>query len=253
MADLPDIARTEIAIVELTNAFRRSQRLSDVRPNTELTQAAKLYAAYLAKSGRFAHEADGRQPADRVKASGYKFCIVSENLASNLDSRGFTSRALAEQAVEGWKNSPGHRKNMVEPDVTEIGTGVAQAPTADPKFISVQLFGRPESLKYQFRVENRAGASVTYSALGAAHTIEPKVIATHTACKPGEVVFERAGNFLTGTKLSSRFAARDGVTFSIITGDDGRVRIEAAQPPAQPGPSSVKAPVQAGPPAPPKR
>ncbi len=234
MADLPDVVRTEIAIVELTNVFRRAQKLTDVRPNAELTRAAKLFAEYLAKTGRFAHEADGRQPADRVQASGYTYCIVSENLASNLDSRGFTSIGLAQQAVDGWKNSPGHRKNMVEPHVTEIGVGVARAPTTDPKFISVQLFGRPDSLKYQFRIENRVAVAVRYSALGETHTIDPRVIATHTACKPSEIAFDRAGNALTGTKLSSRFVARDGAVFSIVAGDDGRVRIEATDVPVEP-------------------
>lgn len=236
MADLPDVARTEAAIVELTNAFRRSERLSDVRPNAELAVAAKLFAEYLAKTGRFAHEADGRQPADRVKAAGYRYCIVSENLASNLDSRGFTTAGLAQQAVEGWKNSPGHRKNMVEPHVTEIGVGVARAPTGDPKYISVQLFGRPETLKYQFRIENRAAVSVRYSALGTGYTIDPRVISTHSACRPGEVVFERAGNALTGVALSSRFTARDGAVFTIVDGGGGRIRIDAAEP----GPTTPK-------------
>lgn len=236
MADLPDVARTEAAIIELTNAFRRSERLTDVRPNAELTLAAKLFAEYLAKTGRFAHEADGRQPADRVKASGYRYCIVSENLASNLDSRGFTTSGLAVQAVEGWKNSPGHRKNMVEPHVTEIGVGVARAPTADPKFISVQLFGRPETLKYQFRIENRATVSVRYSALGTAYTIDPRVISTHSACRPGDIAFERAGNVLTGTKLDSRFTARDGAVYSIVDAGNGRIRIDVAEP----GPASGK-------------
>ena len=136
-------------------------------------------------------------------------------------------------AMQGWRDSPGHRKNMVEPHVTEIGVGVARAPTADPKFISVQLFGRPESLKYQFRVENRSGVSVRYSALGQTHTIDPRVIATHTGCRPGEIVFERAGNFLTGTRIDGRYTARDGAMFSITSGNDGRVRIDIS-PPAPP-------------------
>lgn len=230
MAELPDIPKTEIAIVEQTNAFRRSEKLGAVKPNAELTRTAKLFAEYLAKTDRFAHEADGRKPADRAKASGYRFCIVSENLALNLDSRGFSTNGLATQAVEGWKNSPGHRKNMVEPHVTEIGVGIARAPTGDPKFISVQLFGRPESFKYQFRVENKSAVSVRYAALGKTHTIEPRVIATHTACSPGEVVFERAGNMLTGAKLVGRFTARDGALYAITTGSDGRARVEIGQP-----------------------
>ncbi len=226
MSDLPDILRTEAAIVEMTNAFRRSEGLGDVTPNRELNATARLYAEYLAKSGRFAHEADGRKPADRAKASGYKFCTIAENLALNLDSRGFKSEALAGQALEGWKKSPGHRENMVQPHVTEIGVGVARAPDANPKFISVQLFGRPESYKFQFRIENRSGVSVTYAALGKSHTLDPRVIATHTACEPGDIVFQRSGNWLTGSKIASQFKARDGSLYVLTTGTGGHINID---------------------------
>ena len=226
MPDLPDISRSEIAIVELTNVFRREEKLGVVKSNSELNTTARLYAEYLAKSGRFAHEADGRQPADRARASGYKFCMIAENLALNLDSRGFSSAGLAGQAVEGWKNSPGHRKNMVQPHVTEIGVGVAKAPDRDPKYISVQLFGRPESFKYSFKIENKAGVVVTYAAFGKTHTLEPRVIATHTGCQPGDIVFERAGNWLTGAKLESQFQARDGAMFTLTTGSDKRIQID---------------------------
>lgn len=226
MPDLPDIPRAEAAIIELTNAFRRSEKLADVKPNAELTTTARLFAEYLAKSGRFAHEADGRQPAERAKAAGYKFCTVAENLALNLDSRGFTASKLADQAVEGWKNSPGHRKNSVQPHVTEIGVGIARAPDRDPKYISVQLFGRPELLKYQFRIDNKSADAITYTALGQSHAIDPRVIATHTACQPGEIVFERAGSWLAGTKLDARFEARDGALFTLRSGSDGRVIVD---------------------------
>jgi hypothetical protein len=239
MVDLPDVAKTEVAIIELTNAFRRSERLADVKPNALLTQAARQFAEYLARTDRFAHEADGRQPADRVRAAGYKFCITSENLALNLDSRGFTTRDLAAKAVEGWKNSPGHRKNMTEPDVVEIGVGIARAPSGPPKFISVQLFGRPESLQYRFQIENRSSLAVRYTVLGEGHTVEPRVIITHTACRPGEIVFERAGNAVTGARLEGRFTARDGDVYSITAARDGRVRITVA-PAAAPPPAGAK-------------
>ena len=143
MATLPDLPQTEMAIVELTNAFRKESRLGEVKPNAALSAAARAFAAYLAKTGKFAHEADGRQPAQRAEAAGYRYCLVAENLAMNLDSRGFETRALASAAVEGWKNSPGHRANMLQRGATEIGVAIARAPDKDPKFISVQLFGRP--------------------------------------------------------------------------------------------------------------
>ena len=101
MATLPDLPQTEIAIVEMTNAFRKESRLGEVKPNAALTAAARAFAEYLAKTGKFAHEADGRQPAQRAEASGYRYCLVAENLAMNLDSRGFETRALARAGRRG--------------------------------------------------------------------------------------------------------------------------------------------------------
>ena len=163
MATLPDLPKTEIAIVEMTNAFRRESRLGEVKPNAALTAAARAFADYLAKTGKFAHEADGRRPAERAEAQGYRYCLVSENLAMNLDSRGFESRALASAAVGGWRNSPGHRANMLQPAVTETGVAVARVPDRDPKFISVQMFGRPETFNVEFRIMNQAGGPIHYA------------------------------------------------------------------------------------------
>lgn len=209
MATLPDLPQTEIAILEMTNAFRKESKLGAVRTNAALTAAARAFADYLAKTGKFAHEADGHKPAERAQAQGYRYCLISENLAMNLDSRGFETRALAHQAVEGWKNSPGHRANMLQPAVTEIGVAVARAPNADPKFISVQLFGRPEALKVEFRIENKTGAAVGYTLGEKTHALPVRSIVTHASCEPKQLTFDKAG------AAAQRFAPRDGDRFVV--------------------------------------
>ena len=55
-------------------------------------------AAYMAKSGKFDHDADGRQPAQRIAAKGYRYCMVAENIAYEFSSRGFASSELAQLA-----------------------------------------------------------------------------------------------------------------------------------------------------------
>lgn len=47
---LPDIPQVEIAIVEMTNAFRRENKLGEVKINANLSKAARDYAAYLART-----------------------------------------------------------------------------------------------------------------------------------------------------------------------------------------------------------
>ena len=85
---------------------------------------------------------------------------MAENLAWNLNSRGFESRQLAREVVEGWKNSPGHRENLLLRGATEIGVAVVRVPDRNPKFVSVQLFGRPESLKVTFSIQNQSSKAV---------------------------------------------------------------------------------------------
>ena len=210
--NLPDMPQTEAAIIEMTNAFRAENRIGPVSENSTLAKAAKAFAEYLAASGRFAHEADGRKPSERTKAAGYKHCIVAENLALNQDSRGFESRGLARQAVEGWKGSPPHRAAMLHPQVTEIGIGIARAPDASPKFLSVQLFGRPDSFRFTFKVENGVGAPVTYVHNGRSQSVPANASIAHTECTPGALSIDGA----TGT-----FATADGSVFRVTRNGSG--------------------------------
>jgi Cysteine-rich secretory protein family len=220
MVTLPDLPQTEIAIVEMTNAFRKDNKLAALRPNAALAAAARAFADYLGKSGKFAHEADGRQPAQRAEAQGYRYCTVAENLALNLDSRGFETKDLARKAVEGWKASPGHRANMLRPHVTEIGVAVVRAPDRDPKFISVQLFGRPDSLKVTFRIENRAGAEVRYKLGEEATSLPPRTIATYTRCEPDKLIFEKAG------PAAQPHEPRDGDRYVVRPGTGGAAAVD---------------------------
>jgi hypothetical protein len=194
MATLPDLPQTEIAIVEMTNTLRRESRLGAVTPNAALTATARAFADYLARTGKFAHEADGRGPTERAAAQGYHYCLLSENLAMSLDSRGFDSRTLARQTVDGWKNSPGHRANMLQPAATEIGVAVARASDPRPKFIAVEILGRPEALKVEFRIDNQAGAPVSYRLGEQAHTLPVRTVITYASCAPDRLTFAGAAH-----------------------------------------------------------
>jgi hypothetical protein len=222
--DLPDLPTTEAAIVRLTNAFRAENRLQPVKPNETLRRAAQAYADHLARSGQFSHSADGRQPADRARAAGYEPCQVAENLAVNLDSRGFRTEELARRAVEGWKNSAGHRRNMLAPSVTDIGIGIAKAPQ-EPKYISVQLFGRPLALAYRFKIENGTDQAVRYQFQQKEYQIAPRYVVTHTSCQPGTVRFDGAA--LPQAKAS--FTASDGTVYRLTTDQRGALKVEVAR------------------------
>lgn len=230
MADVPELAKAETAIIEKTNGFRRDEGLAPVARNRALDQAAQLFAQYLARTGKFAHEADGRQPSDRTGQAGYSHCLVAENLALNLDSRGFTTLKLVDEAVEGWKQSPGHRKNMLLPHVTEIGVGIAKAPIGDPKYISVQLFGRPMSLSYEFKIANRADEAISYAFLGGSHVLEPRFTATHKACEPGKIRFTKSAGWLFGAGgFDVSLQATGNAVFVVKKGENGNWDVVSEQ------------------------
>ena len=139
----PDLDQVEERIVEGTNAFRHSQRLPDVAIDRKLSRAAQSFADYMAKHDELAHAADGKQPWDRARAQGYDYCLVSENIGYQFHSRGFETAELARAFVEGWKHSPGHRKNMMERDAIDIGVAVARSAKTG-RYYAVQMFGRPK-------------------------------------------------------------------------------------------------------------
>ena len=215
---VPDLPQTEAAIVELTNAFRKANALQEVTPNAALTAAARAFADYIARSGKFSHEADGRTPQDRVLAQGYRYCLIAENLAWNLDSRGYDTGRLAREVVEGWKASPGHRENLLLRGATEIGIAVVRAHDATPKFVSVQVFGRPETAQVRFAIRNLTGSPVRYVLSDQRETIQPRETITHTDCEPRPLKFE-------AVRAQAAFAPKDGDRFTVRTSKTGTVEV----------------------------
>jgi uncharacterized protein YkwD len=144
-ADLPQV---EKIVIEGTNQFRAGERRVVLRTNAELEKAARDFAEYMARTGKFDHEVDGTTPATRVKAAGYQYCRIGENIARFYSTHGFTTTDLGQQLVKGWKDSPGHRRNMLEPEVIETGVAVVhRRHDGIDDFYAVQLFGKPRDAK----------------------------------------------------------------------------------------------------------
>ena len=237
MPILPDLPKAEAAIIEQTNAFRAANALGTLKPDPQLARAARVYAQYLAGTTIFSHEADGRRPADRIQLAGYKACSSAENLARLGHSNGFETVQLATMNVEGWQNSPGHRRNMLMAGATETGVAIVKArvaPAAEERkletYIAVQLLARPEALKFEFRVENDTGRTVSYALGAEKKQIEPRYRVTHTLCDAAELAIEtQPGGFLS-KGVSARYEARNGQVFKLKAGKGGAVEVEVTPP-----------------------
>ena len=140
----PDLPQVERAIVAGTNDFRRENGRGAVAIDARLEAAAHAFAKLMAATGKLSHEADGRNAGERMVAQGYRYCMYAENISYQYSSAGFETGKLASLLLEGWKESRGHRANMLKGDAVHIGVGVARSP-ANGYFYAVQLFGSPRT------------------------------------------------------------------------------------------------------------
>lgn len=199
----PDLAEVAKAVVEQTNAFRKKEGRDPVATDAKLAATARYFAGYMARTDEYGHRADGKGPGERVKAHGYDYCLVAENIAYAFDSRGFDAGRLATRLVTGWENSPPHRKNMLDPDVAATGVAVARSEKTG-HYYAVQLFGRPKSAAVVFAVANRAGEDVSYTIGGKTFELPPRVTRTHTQCRPAELTFHWPGGKTAVVKTSGK-------------------------------------------------
>ena len=99
-------------------------------------RAAQLHADQMASMGQMAHSLPGArypQPKDRLAAVGYNWQAYAENVAYGQGNPA--------SAISSWMGSSGHRANILNPGLTEIGTAVANGSDGRPYW--VQVFGNP--------------------------------------------------------------------------------------------------------------
>jgi uncharacterized protein YkwD len=133
----PERERVAAAIVRLTNAERTRAGVSQLEPNASLMQAAQLHADSMSRLRRLEHDLPGaRYPKlkDRLKAAGYEWRAVAENISFGHETPART--------VAGWMRSAGHRKNLLDKSYRETGVGFARDSAGKPYY--VQVFARPE-------------------------------------------------------------------------------------------------------------
>jgi uncharacterized protein YkwD len=109
----------EAAIAHL----RASRGLAPLERDPELDAAAEAHSKEMARLRTFAHvlPSDGG-PADRLRARGYAYSSVAENIGLSSDV------GRAHEAIAG---SPAHLANLLDPRHRRLGLGAARGDTAD--------------------------------------------------------------------------------------------------------------------------
>ena len=106
-------------VLELTNDFRQKNGLKPLKWDPQLATAAQKHSDNMGKQDFFSHTGkDGSKLGDRIRAAGDDSRTFGENIAAG--------QRTPEQVVQGWMNSPGHRRNILNPNFESIGVGYHQ-------------------------------------------------------------------------------------------------------------------------------
>jgi uncharacterized protein YkwD len=106
----------ETQMLALVNAVRAKAGVGPLVMDATLQKAARAHSTDMWQRQYFAHiDPDGHDPFDRMRAVGATFTTAGENLALARNT---------ERAHEGLMNSPGHKRNILDPDFTKVGIGI---------------------------------------------------------------------------------------------------------------------------------
>jgi len=127
------ISAWEQEVIDLTNAERKKEKLSPLKAAPLLFASARKHTVNMAKQDKLDHVLDEKTIKDRVVAENYKYARIAENIAMG--------QTTPKQVVHAWMDSEGHRKNILTPELTEIGIGIEK--NAEGRLYWTQNFGTP--------------------------------------------------------------------------------------------------------------
>lgn len=136
-AFLEDLDTVRRQVLEVSNRARRRAGRDPLVASSSLDQAAQRHAEDMLRRGYFDHlSPEDHGPDVRVREEGYAPVTLRENIAQGQRD--------ADEVVEGWLGSPAHRENLLAPDVSEHGIGVAWGRDDDDslRVVWVQVVGR---------------------------------------------------------------------------------------------------------------
>lgn len=125
-------------LLEDINRARAGAGLSLLKSHPALERAALKHSQEMMDLGYFSHQSPtpGRNsPGQRIAAEGVRPQKLAENLFS---CEGFPFNVVSSMAVEQWLQSPGHRRNLLDPAFTHTGLGVAER---NGEYLITQVFG----------------------------------------------------------------------------------------------------------------
>lgn len=139
------------------NLKRKEYNLPPLKLNKKLTEIARSHSLDMAKRNYTSHiTPEGLDPNKRAEKSGFSIIKKTKNgIRKGIGENIYETQAIMEtdgvikyyledidvvvkKAIDGWLKSEGHRKNILNPDYTQTGIGVAIS--KDKKIKITQIF-----------------------------------------------------------------------------------------------------------------
>lgn len=114
-------ADSEQKMLDLVNQERTKAGVRKLSFDAAITTVARDYSKDMFMRRYFSHvNPEGKTPGDRLEKAGINYTIVGENIAYAPDLT---------TAHTGLMNSPGHRKNILDPAFHRVGIGIISTNT----------------------------------------------------------------------------------------------------------------------------
>lgn len=124
----------EDEVIRLVNVQRANHGLSALKYNWQAARVARIKSQDMINNNYFSHYSPVYgSPFKMLEDFGLRFSSAAENIAYGQRS--------AQEVMNAWMNSPGHRANILSRNVSEIGVGVAKK--ANGTLYFTQMFLRP--------------------------------------------------------------------------------------------------------------
>jgi uncharacterized protein YkwD len=112
-------------MIEAVNAVRLTHDLSPYQVDKALTAIARAHAQDMARRGYMSHVTpEGKTYTDRLQEAGFTPRWRGENIVLSVHP----ANEAVQDALDWWMADAPHRHNVLHPQHTHIGLGVAQTP-----------------------------------------------------------------------------------------------------------------------------
>jgi len=129
--EMEGVDTLEALMFKLTNIERKKKGLRSLKFDKRLRIAARQHSNEMLRDQYLSHNSSNilnKTSAQRIYNSGLPILKIGENVAEDVgDLVPFLFKtdidSLARRIVNGWMESPGHRKNILDPGFTHMGIG----------------------------------------------------------------------------------------------------------------------------------